>query len=134
MTRVRFARGTLAGELAGPTSATLFLADAGLVQPKKVGATGGSYGGGLTWMTLTDPIWDSPGGVPMKLEHRKRQQKPKLVIICDISTSMRPVAGIPGACPRRRRRIASRSLRRPASACGLQDPGELPSPPRRGAH
>lgn len=32
------------------------------------------------------------GGVPMKLEHRKRQQKPKLVIICDISTSMRPVA------------------------------------------
>ncbi len=32
------------------------------------------------------------GGVPMKLEYRKRQQKPKLVIICDISTSMRPVA------------------------------------------
>lgn len=32
------------------------------------------------------------GGVPMKLEHRKRQQKPKLVIICDISTSMRPIA------------------------------------------
>ncbi|XSG75433.1 vWA domain-containing protein [Herpetosiphon llansteffanensis] len=31
-------------------------------------------------------------GVPMKLEHRKKQQKPKLVIICDISTSMRPVA------------------------------------------
>ena len=32
------------------------------------------------------------GGVPMELEYRKRQQKPKLVIICDISTSMRPVA------------------------------------------
>ena len=32
------------------------------------------------------------GGVPMQLAYRKRQQKPKLVIICDISTSMRPVA------------------------------------------
>lgn len=32
------------------------------------------------------------GGVPMELARRKRHQRPKLVVICDISTSMRPVA------------------------------------------
>ena len=37
------------------------------VNPQRVVMTGGSYGGGLTWMTLTDPMWNSPGGVPMKL-------------------------------------------------------------------
>lgn len=30
------------------------------------------------------------GGVPMEIKHRNHRLKPKLVIICDISTSMRP--------------------------------------------
>ena len=29
--------------------------------------TGGSYGGGFSWMAFTDPIWKSPGGKDMKL-------------------------------------------------------------------
>lgn len=37
------------------------------VDGTRVVATGGSYGGGLAWMTLTDPTWTSPGGKPMKL-------------------------------------------------------------------
>jgi dienelactone hydrolase len=37
------------------------------VNPQKVLVTGGSYGGGFSWMASTDPIWDSPNGVPMKL-------------------------------------------------------------------
>ncbi len=31
------------------------------------------------------------GGVPMEMRHRRRHLKPKLVLICDVSTSMRPV-------------------------------------------
>jgi len=30
------------------------------VNPKKVAAVGGSYGGGFAWMALTDPTWTSP--------------------------------------------------------------------------
>ena len=37
------------------------------VNPQRVVVTGGSYGGGFSWMALTDPIWTSPGGTPMKL-------------------------------------------------------------------
>jgi dienelactone hydrolase len=37
------------------------------VNSQKVVATGGSYGGGFTWMALTDPKWTSPGGKAMKL-------------------------------------------------------------------
>ena len=37
------------------------------VNPQKVVVTGGSYGGGFSWMASTDPIWDSPGGTAMKL-------------------------------------------------------------------
>ncbi len=37
------------------------------VNPQKVVVTGGSYGGGFSWLALTDPIWNSPGGTPMKL-------------------------------------------------------------------
>ena len=37
------------------------------VNPQKVVATGGSYGGGFAWMALTDPVWKSPGGNDMKL-------------------------------------------------------------------
>lgn len=32
------------------------------------------------------------GGVPFALRHRRRRQKPRLALICDVSTSMRPVA------------------------------------------
>jgi dienelactone hydrolase len=37
------------------------------VNPQKVVPTGGSYGGGFSWMALTDPKWTSPGGKAMKL-------------------------------------------------------------------
>jgi hypothetical protein len=37
------------------------------VNPQKVVATGGSYGGGFAWMALTDPKWTSPGGKDMRL-------------------------------------------------------------------
>ena len=37
------------------------------VNPEKVVVTGGSYGGGFSWMAATDPIWESPGGLEMKL-------------------------------------------------------------------
>ena len=32
------------------------------VDPGRVVPTGGSYGGGFTWLALTDPTWNSPGG------------------------------------------------------------------------
>ena len=34
---------------------------------RRVVVTGGSYGGGFSWMALTDPTWKSPGGRPMRL-------------------------------------------------------------------
>lgn len=38
------------------------------INPKKVGAVGGSYGGGFSWLALTDPTWKSPAfDVPVKL-------------------------------------------------------------------
>ncbi len=37
------------------------------VNPKKVAAVGGSYGGGFTWLAFTDPKWKSPGGIAIKL-------------------------------------------------------------------
>jgi hypothetical protein len=37
------------------------------VNPQKIVATGGSYGGGFSWLALTDPIWNSPAGKPMRL-------------------------------------------------------------------
>ncbi|MEX2196749.1 MAG: CocE/NonD family hydrolase C-terminal non-catalytic domain-containing protein [Thermoleophilaceae bacterium] len=37
------------------------------VDPQRVVATGGSYGGGFSWMALTDPTWTSPGGRDMRL-------------------------------------------------------------------
>jgi hypothetical protein len=37
------------------------------VNPQKVVTTGGSYGGGFSWLSLTDPVWTSPGGKSMKL-------------------------------------------------------------------
>ncbi len=32
------------------------------VDPGRIVPTGGSYGGGFTWLALTDPTWRSPGG------------------------------------------------------------------------
>ena len=37
------------------------------VNPQRVVATGGSYGGGFSWLAMTDPLWRSPGGRPVKL-------------------------------------------------------------------
>ena len=37
------------------------------VDPERIVPTGGSYGGGFTWLALTDPTWDSPGGKDMKV-------------------------------------------------------------------
>ncbi|MDQ4143435.1 MAG: hypothetical protein M3198_06790 [Actinomycetota bacterium] len=38
------------------------------VNPKKVAAVGGSYGGGFAWLALTDPTWKSPAErVPIRL-------------------------------------------------------------------
>jgi acetyl esterase/lipase len=37
------------------------------VDPAKVAVTGGSYGGGFSWLALTDPTWTSPGGASMSL-------------------------------------------------------------------
>ena len=34
---------------------------------RRVVVTGGSYGGGFSWMALTDPTWKSPRGRPMRL-------------------------------------------------------------------
>ena len=37
------------------------------IDPDRIVATGGSYGGGFTWMAYTDPTWRSPGGKDLKL-------------------------------------------------------------------
>jgi predicted acyl esterase len=38
------------------------------INPKRIGAVGGSYGGGFSWLALTDPAWKSPAsGRSMKL-------------------------------------------------------------------
>jgi X-Pro dipeptidyl-peptidase-like protein len=37
------------------------------VNPSNILATGGSYGGGFSWLALTDPFWASPGRKQMEL-------------------------------------------------------------------
>ncbi len=38
------------------------------INPRKVAAVGGSYGGGFSWLAITDPTWKSPAsGVPLRL-------------------------------------------------------------------
>lgn len=37
------------------------------IDPRRVVVTGGSYGGGLTWLTLADPVWTSPGGTRVQM-------------------------------------------------------------------
>lgn len=45
----------LDAERAADDQAPLFM-----INPRKVGAVGGSYGGGFAWLALTDPTWKSP--------------------------------------------------------------------------
>jgi predicted acyl esterase len=38
------------------------------INPKRIGTVGGSYGGGFSWLAITDPTWLSPaGGTGMRL-------------------------------------------------------------------
>ncbi|HJR46133.1 MAG TPA: CocE/NonD family hydrolase [Actinomycetota bacterium] len=38
------------------------------INPRKVAAVGGSYGGGFSWLALTDPTWTSPASdIPLRL-------------------------------------------------------------------
>lgn len=37
------------------------------VNPRRVVVSGGSYGGGFSWLAMTDPDWTSPGGRMMRL-------------------------------------------------------------------
>lgn len=37
------------------------------VNSRRIVTTGGSYGGGFSWLALTDPTWTSPGGNAMRL-------------------------------------------------------------------
>ena len=37
------------------------------VNPRRVVVSGGSYGGGFSWLAMTDPDWISPGGRVMRL-------------------------------------------------------------------
>ena len=37
------------------------------VDADRIVPTGGSYGGGFTWLALTDPRWQSPAGAPLSL-------------------------------------------------------------------
>lgn len=38
------------------------------INPRKVGAVGGSYGGGFSWLAITDPTWKSPASkISMRL-------------------------------------------------------------------
>ena len=38
------------------------------INPRKVAAVGGSYGGGFSWLAITDPMWKSPASkTPVKL-------------------------------------------------------------------
>jgi hypothetical protein len=57
----------LAGQLAD--HGDLLLDDPGTVEidPSRVVPTGGSYGGGFSWMALTDPTWESPSATDPKV-------------------------------------------------------------------
>lgn len=43
------------------------LVDAGIADPKELASTGGSYGGGQTWLLATSLPWHSPKGVTLRL-------------------------------------------------------------------
>jgi predicted acyl esterase len=43
------------------------LVDAGIADPQELASTGGSYGGGQTWLLATSPPWQSSNGVTLQL-------------------------------------------------------------------
>ena len=43
------------------------LVDAGIADPKELASTGGSYGGGQTWLLATSLPWQSPNGATLQL-------------------------------------------------------------------
>jgi predicted acyl esterase len=43
------------------------LVDAGIADPERLASTGGSYGGGQSWLLATSLPWDSPDGVELQL-------------------------------------------------------------------
>jgi dienelactone hydrolase len=57
----------MAGQLADLTDIDTTTAGNQTVNGEKVVPTGGSYGGGFTWMALTDPTWKSPGNKDMEV-------------------------------------------------------------------
>ena len=57
----------LAGRLADTADLNPSTPEAETVDPKRVVPTGGSYGGGFSWMALTDPTWQSPDGKGMEV-------------------------------------------------------------------
>jgi hypothetical protein len=57
----------LAGRLADIGDLNPSTPEAERVNPSRVVPTGGSYGGGFSWMALTDPTWESPAGKDMKV-------------------------------------------------------------------
>ena len=57
----------LAGQLADVADLNPRTPAAERVDPQRIVPTGGSYGGGFTWLALTDPVWRSPGGRPMRV-------------------------------------------------------------------
>jgi len=57
----------MAGQLADKADLNPATPQAERVDPQRIIPTGGSYGGGFSWMALTDPTWQSPGGDAMKV-------------------------------------------------------------------
>lgn len=43
------------------------LVDAGIADPERLASTGGSYGGGQSWLLATELPWESPDGVELQL-------------------------------------------------------------------
>jgi len=57
----------MAGQLADATDLNPHTPASETIDPQRIVPTGGSYGGGFSWMALTDPTWQSPGaGNPPK--------------------------------------------------------------------
>jgi len=57
----------LAGRLADTADLNPATPEAERVDPRRVVPTGGSYGGGFSWLALTEPNWQSPGGKAMEV-------------------------------------------------------------------
>ncbi|MBA3304492.1 MAG: hypothetical protein H0U25_01010, partial [Thermoleophilaceae bacterium] len=57
----------LAGQLADSPDLNPATPEAETINPRRVVPTGGSYGGGFSWMALTDPTWQSQAGKDMEV-------------------------------------------------------------------